>query len=133
MPTTNRGFSLIELMIVVAIVAVLAAIAYPSYQQYVRRTAIADAELSLNGLAQALERHRAQNGTYAGAADGAGVPTIYRTQSPAEGATQFALLIDAAAANSYRIRAQSQGRAVEATGTLTLDELGNTGGTLATP
>lgn len=33
----NQGFTLIELMIVVAIIAILAAIAYPSYQQYVVR------------------------------------------------------------------------------------------------
>ena len=34
----NRGFTLIELMIVTAVIAVLAAIAYPSYQNYVTKT-----------------------------------------------------------------------------------------------
>jgi len=34
----EKGFTLIELMIVVAVIAVLAAIAYPSYQEYVIRS-----------------------------------------------------------------------------------------------
>lgn len=42
-----RGFTLIELMIVVAIVAVLAAIAYPSYTEHVARTRRADARAAL--------------------------------------------------------------------------------------
>ena len=40
----HRGFTLIELMIVVAIVGILAAIAYPSYQSYVARANRADAQ-----------------------------------------------------------------------------------------
>jgi type IV pilus assembly protein PilE len=38
MPPSSRGFTLIEVMIVVAVVAILSAIAYPSYQEYVRRS-----------------------------------------------------------------------------------------------
>ncbi len=129
----QQGFSLIELMIVVAIIAILAGVAYPSYQQYVRRTAIADAELALNGLAQAMERHRAQTGSYAGAADANGVPTIYRAQSPADGTAQFNLRIVVANTNAtaYDIRAIAVGGPVEANATLTLDALGNLGGSLA--
>ncbi len=51
-----RGFTLIELMIVVAVVAVLAAIAIPSYTSYVDRATRADAKSALLSLSQQLER-----------------------------------------------------------------------------
>lgn len=54
----NKGFTLIELMIVVAIVAILAAIAYPSYQDYVRRTNRTDAQSELIALATQLQRYK---------------------------------------------------------------------------
>lgn len=56
---TNRlaaGFTLIELMIVVAIVAILAAVAFPSYEQHVTRTRRAAAASCLSEVAQHMER-----------------------------------------------------------------------------
>lgn len=61
----NRGFTLIELMIVVAIVATLASVAYPSYLAQVRKGRRADAVQALSQLQQAQERWRANNPTYA--------------------------------------------------------------------
>lgn len=61
------GFSLIELMIVVAIVAILAAIAYPSYQAYVRQANRTDATKTMQLTAQSLQRCYSQNFTYAAA------------------------------------------------------------------
>jgi type IV pilus assembly protein PilE len=61
---TNRGFSLIELMITVGIVAILAAIAIPSYSAYTHRTNRTDATRTLTFDAQALERCYSQNFSY---------------------------------------------------------------------
>ena len=52
----DGGFTLIELMIVVAIIAIIAAIAYPSYQSYVQRTRRANAAACLQEMAQQMER-----------------------------------------------------------------------------
>ncbi|MDN3557133.1 type IV pilin protein [Halomonas maura] len=52
----QAGFTLIELMIVVAVIGILAAIAYPSYTQYVQKARRVDAMSSLTDIASQLER-----------------------------------------------------------------------------
>lgn len=64
MPQKNRGFTLIELMIVVAVVAILSAIALPSYNEYIRRGHRAEARAALLQAAQWMERAATANGTY---------------------------------------------------------------------
>jgi len=60
------GFTLLELMIVVAIVAILAAIAYPSYQDSVRKARRGDAQAGLVELANFLERRFTESNEYDG-------------------------------------------------------------------
>lgn len=64
MPKTHRGFTLIEVMIVVAIVGILSAIALPSYNEYIRRGHRAEARAALLQAAQWLERAATATGTY---------------------------------------------------------------------
>lgn len=60
----SSGFTLIEVMIVVAIIGILAAIAYPSYAEYMRKSRRTDATASLSALAQRLERCYTQSFSY---------------------------------------------------------------------
>ncbi len=60
-----NGFTLIELMIVVAIIAIIAAIAYPSYSNYVYRARRADAQEMLMRVAAAQERYYTNMNNYA--------------------------------------------------------------------
>lgn len=60
-----RGFTLIELAIVVAILAILAAVAIPSYERYVRKGKRADAQALLQAASLAQEKYRLNNTTYA--------------------------------------------------------------------
>ena len=61
----QQGFTLIELMIVVAIVAILAAISLPSYNDYVVKTNRSDAKVALMKYAQMQESYFVQNMSYA--------------------------------------------------------------------
>ncbi|MGY4516670.1 type IV pilin protein [Lysobacter sp. HA18] len=64
----ENGFTLIELMIVVAIIAVLAAIAYPAYTQHVLKARRVQAAGCLQNMAQFMERFRTtHNFSYSGA------------------------------------------------------------------
>lgn len=87
----NKGFTLIELMIVVTIIGFLAMIAYPSYQQYVNRAKRSEAKVALVSLQQAQEKYRANCPQYA--------TTIATTRSCATGS--YALVGSATSENGY--------------------------------
>ena len=125
--TKALGFTLIELMIVVAVVAILAAIAYPSYQSYILKSQRADAHDSLLRIQLEQERFRANNAQYANAGelttarpDGLGL----RDESD-DG--HYDLAITASSGSGFTATASAKGRQANDSGcgTITL-EVGTT-------
>lgn len=86
------GFTLIELMVVVAVVAILAAIALPSYQDSVRKGRRGQAKADLVEVGQLAERYRTINSTYSGFALPAGFD-----KSPRAGTAFYGIAVQVAA------------------------------------
>lgn len=90
------GFTLIELMIVVAIIGILAAIAVPAYSEYVTRSKRADGKAGLLAVQLAEEKWRANHTTYTTALDNTGLNL--GTASPNG---HYTIAITAASATDY--------------------------------
>ena len=99
----SRGFTLIELMIVLAIVATLAAAAYPSYMDSIRKARRSDAGDALLYIQQLQEKYRA-NHTSFGTSLGAGVGGIgYSSTKSSSG--YYTMTLTGTSATGYTITA----------------------------
>ena len=127
----QKGFTLIELMIVVVVVAILAAIALPTYQNSVRKSQRTVARNTLLDLASREERYFATNNAYApdlaslGYGVAAGVATLMPVPSAAQTYYNVTLTPATAPAGGFAAQAALTGvQTGDPCGTYTLNSLG---------
>ena len=119
----KRGFTLIELMVVVAIVAILAAIAVPAFGRYAFRARRVDGQELLLRIANAQEQYYVNHNSYGSLSDvGYAAPVksekgyYWATSDVANGSTS---------AQAYVLKATPQGvQADDVCGALTINEVG---------
>lgn len=109
-----NGFSLIELMVVVAVIGILSAVAVPAYSTYVTRSKFADATSGLASKRVKIEQYFQDNRTYVGATD-----------CTADSATsQYFIFSCSPAATAAAFTLQAVGRSSMAGFTFTINESG---------
>ena len=133
--TAERGFTLIELMIVVAIIGIIAAIAFPSYQESVAKSRRADAQRALMEAEQYMRRYFAAVDTFEGASLPASLAISPRPGSDGSGAAAYNIELleqgavvattTALSASTFTLRATRTGSmANDRCGNLSIDNTG---------
>ena len=101
MKRVQQGFTLIELMIVVAIIGILAAVALPAYQDYTVRSKVSELVLAADNCKTSIAEYYQSNGTLPGTLDAAGCSsTATNYVSKVEVGTNGVITVTAASALS---------------------------------
>ncbi|KAB0629312.1 type IV pilin protein [Acinetobacter gandensis] len=120
MESYNKGFTLIELMIVVVILGILAAIAYPSYTGYQERGKRVEAQTVLLDIAQQMSAYKVAHGNY----DNASSASFVTAKIPSTGTENYSVVLTVSAdKHSWTLEAIPANSMVN-TGALTLDSSG---------
>lgn len=124
-----KGFTLVELIVVVAVMVILATIAYPLYTQQVMKSRRTEARVALNEIALAEQRYFTVNGRYATAAQLGAAYTdalAKMTDTDNNGVPDYYAVALASDAGTFSVTATAIGLQTQDTGctSFTLDQLG---------
>ncbi|ENW8027786.1 pilin, partial [Neisseria gonorrhoeae] len=110
MNTLQKGFTLIELMIVIAIVGILAAVALPAYQDYTARAQVSEAILLAEGQKSAVTEYYLNNGKWPADNGAAGVASASDIKGKYVKEVEVAKGVVTAEMNSSNVNKEIQGK-----------------------
>ena len=133
MKTRNNGFTIIEVIIVVAILGIIVAVGYPSYLGYMEKTRRIEAKTVLSELAGEMQRFQTENNTYTNDLTELGYPSAAILSETG----LYSVSVSNATANSFLLTAQPVAGEAQASdtkcGSFTLNSVGIKGITGTAP
>ncbi len=120
----EKGFTLIELMIVIAIIGILAAVAIPSYQNYTKRAKASEAKIMLDAIRTTQETYFAENNLY--------TTNLTSLGNPTANASYYAYSSAGTSVFTATATPSATGTAAGLTGVWTLSNAGVLGGSAVT-